>query len=189
MLGIAIALTGSSSISAVPSGSAQMVFASSFNQFHIAIVHWIILTVIATYVMQRTAFGNWVYATGGNAVTARLAGVPTNWVKLILFMATSLAAALSGINETLTFQNGNITLGSQYVFTGIAAAVIGGVLLTGGYGSPVGTVFGALTYGIVSLGVFFLGWNADLTDLFVGLLLLLAVLANHRLRQLAMGRN
>ena len=97
-------------------------------------------------------------------------------------------ACSPGVNETLTFQNGNITLGSQYVFTGIAAAVIGGVLLTGGYGSPVGTMFGALTYGIVSLGVFFLGWNADLANFFVGLLLLLAVLANHRLRQLAMGR-
>jgi simple sugar transport system permease protein len=163
MLGVAIALTGSSSISAVPS-------------------------IAATYVMQRTAFGNWVYATGGSAETARLAGVPVAPVKIILFICTALAAVLSGVNETLTFQNGNITLGSQYVFTGIAAAVIGGVLLTGGYGSPVGTMFGAVTYGIVSLGVFFLGWNADLANFFVGLLLLLAVLANHRLRQLAMGR-
>ncbi len=188
MLGISIALTGSSSISAVPSGSAQAVFASKFMEFHISIVHWIVLSIIATYVMQRTAFGNWVYAAGGNAETARLAGVPVATVKIVLFVCTALAAVLSGVNETLTFQNGNITLGSQYVFTGIAAAVIGGVLLTGGYGSPVGTMFGALTYGIVSLGVFFLGWNTDLANLFVGLLLLLAVLANHRLRQLAMGR-
>ena len=188
MLGIAIALTGSSSISAVPSGSAQAVFASNFNQFHVSILHWIILSAIATYVMQRTAFGNWVYATGGSADTARLAGVPVAPVKIILFICTSLAAVLTGVNETLTFQNGSITLGSQYVFTGIAAAVIGGVLLTGGYGSPVGTMFGALTYGIVSLGVFFLGWNTDLANLFIGLLLLLAVLANHRLRLLAMGR-
>lgn len=139
--------------------------------------------------MQRTPFGNWVYATGGNQQTARLAGVPINRVKIILFVCTALGAALTGILETLTFQNGNITLGSQYVFTGIAACVIGGILLTGGYGSPVGTVSGALTYGIVSLGVFFLGWNADLTEFFIGLLLLLAVLANHRLRQMAMGRD
>ncbi len=188
MLGIAIALTGSSSISAVPSGSAEFVFASKIAEFHVSIVHWILLSILATYIMQRTAFGNWVYATGGSAETARLAGVPVALVKVILFICTALAAVLSGVNETLTFQNGNITLGSQYVFTGIAAAVIGGVLLTGGYGSPVGTMFGAITYGIVSLGVFFLGWNADLANFFVGLLLLLAVLANHRLRQLAMGR-
>jgi len=187
-LGASIALTGSSSLSATPSGLAGALFAANVDQFHVSILHWIALTLIASYVMQRTAFGNWVYATGGNEHTARLAGVPVARVKIILFVCVSLAAALSALNETLTFQNGNITLGSQYVFTGIAAAVIGGVLLTGGYGSPVGTVFGSLTYGIVSLGVFFLGWNADLADFFIGLLLLLAVLANHRLRQLAMGR-
>ncbi len=189
MLGISVALTGSTSISAMPSGSAGMLFASKWMEFHVSIIYWILLTIVASQVMQRTPFGNWVYATGGNQQTARLAGVPINRVKIILFVCTALGAALTGILETLTFQNGNITLGSQYVFTGIAACVIGGILLTGGYGSPVGTVSGALTYGIVSLGVFFLGWNADLTEFFIGLLLLLAVLANHRLRQMAMGRD
>jgi simple sugar transport system permease protein len=188
MLGISIALTGSTSISATPSGSSALFFAFKWHELHVSILYWLALTVLAAYVMQRTPFGNWVYATGGNAVAARLAGVPLDRVKIILFVCTSLGAALVGTLETLTFQNGNITLGSAYVFTGIAASVIGGILLTGGYGSPVGTVFGALTYGIVSMGVFFLGWNADLTELFIGLLLLLAVLANHRLRLIAMGR-
>ena len=72
VLGIAIALTGSSSISAVPSGSAEVVFASKIAEFHASIVHWILLSILATYIMQRTAFGNWVYATGGSAETARL---------------------------------------------------------------------------------------------------------------------
>jgi simple sugar transport system permease protein len=188
MLGLSIVLTGSTSISATPSGSAELVFASNYRQFHVSILHWIVVTAAASYVMQNTIFGNWVYATGGNAQTARLAGVPVERVKVVLFICASLGGVLAGTIETLTFKNGNITLGSQYVFTGIAAAVIGGVLLTGGYGSPIGIIFGALTYGIVSLGVFFLGWNADLTELFIGLLLLLAVLANHRLRQWAMGR-
>jgi simple sugar transport system permease protein len=188
MLGVAIGLTGSSSLSATPTGSAELVFASKLSEFHVSILHWILLSAIATYVMHRTVFGNWVYAAGGSAETARLAGVPVARVKIVLFICASLAAVLSGVNETLSFQNGNITLGAQYVFTGIAAAVIGGVLLTGGYGSPVGTMFGAVTYGIVSLGVFYLGWNSELANFFVGLLLLLAVLANHRLRELAMGR-
>ena len=189
MLGVSVALTGSTSISAIPSGSAAALLSSKWMEFQISIVYWVVLTIVATYVMQRTAFGNWIYATGGNQQTARLAGVPINRVKIILFMLTALGAALTGAIQTLTFQNGNITLGSQYVFTGIAACVIGGILLTGGYGSPIGTMSGALTYGIVSLGVFFLGWNADLTEFFIGLLLLLAVLANHRLRQMAMGRD
>ncbi|WP_419760407.1 ABC transporter permease [Acidisoma sp.] len=188
MLAIAIVLTGSTSLSASSAGSAGIIFAAKWHQFQSSILIWLVLLVIATYVMQRTAFGNWIYATGGDENRARLAGVPTARVKIILFVCTSVGATLTGIIETMSFQNGNVTLGASYVFTGIAAAVIGGVLLGGGYGSPIGTMFGTLTYGIVSLGVFFLGWNADLTQLFIGLLLLLAVLANHRLRMAAMGR-
>lgn len=188
ILGVSIGLTGSSSISAISSGSAQILFASKWNEFSIAIVHWAVVAAIAIYVMQRTPFGNWVYATGGNLDTARLAGVPTSQVKVILYVFTALAAAFVGVMQTYTFQNGSVSLGSQYIFSGIAACVIGGVVLTGGYGSLLGTVFGAMTYGIITMGVFFLGWNSDLTELFIGLLLLLSVLANNRLRQLAMGR-
>lgn len=188
ILAVSILLTGSSSLSASNAGSAGVAFALKWHQFQISIVLWGLLLALATYVMQRTAFGNWIYATGGDETRARLAGVPTARVKIILFVCTALGATLTGIIQTMTFQNGNVTLGASYVFTGIAASVIGGVLLGGGYGSPIGTMFGALTYGIVSIGVFFLGWDADLTQLFIGLLLLLAVLANHRLRLMAMGR-
>jgi len=188
ILGIAIGVTGSSSISAIATGSAGAVFALKWNEFSVAIVHWIVVGAVAIYTMQRTVFGNWVYATGGNEQTARMAGVPTARVKIILFMATAMGAALVGIIETYTFQNGSVTLGAQYVFSAIAACVIGGILLTGGYGSVLGTAFGAITYGIISMGVFFLGWNSDLTELFIGLLLLLGVMTNNRLRQLVLGR-
>ena len=189
ILAVSIAISGSSSISAIPAGSAAVVFAFKWNEFHISLLHWAIIAAVGVYVMQRTPFGNWIYATGGNLETARLAGVPTDRVKIVLFVCTACAGALVGIIETFSFQNGSVTLGAQYVFSGIAACVIGGVLLTGGYGSLLGTVFGAITYGIVSMGVFFLGWNADLTELFIGLLLLLAVMANNRLRRMAMGRS
>lgn len=187
-IGVANALTGASSISAIPEGVSRTMFASSWGSYDVSIAWWVGLAIIATYVLQKTKFGNWIFATGGNAQTARLAGVPTNRVKIMLFVSSSLGAVLVGIIETLSFSNGNVTLGADYVFTGIAAAVIGGVLLTGGYGSMLGTVFGSFTYGIASMGVFFLGWDADLTQLFVGLFLLLAVLANNLLRQMAVGR-
>lgn len=188
ILGISIALSGSSSISAVAEGSANVVFAWKWHEFSISLLHWLWIAALGLYVMQRTSFGNWVYATGGNLETARLAGVPTNRVKIVLFICTALASALVGVMETYAFKNGSVTLGAQYVFSGIAVCVIGGVLLTGGYGSLLGTVFGAMTYGIVSMGVFFLGWNADLTELFIGLLLLFAVITNARLRTFALGR-
>jgi simple sugar transport system permease protein len=188
ILAISIALSGSSSISAVTAGSAALFFAFKWHEFHISLLHWAVIAATGIYVMRRTPFGNWAYATGGNLETARLAGVPTGRVKVILFVCTALGAAHVGIIETYSFQNGSVTLGAQYVFSGIAACVIGGVLLTGGYGVLLGTVFGAITYGIVSMGVFFLGWNADLTELFIGLLLLFAVITNNRLRRFAIGR-
>ena len=188
ILGVSIALTGSSSISAIPNDFLGVLVAFKWHEFHISILYWVLLGGAAIYVMERTSFGNWVYATGGNVLTARLAGVPTDRVKVVLFILSSLGAVLVGTIETYAFQNGSITLGAQYVFSGIAACVIGGVLLTGGYGSLLGTAFGATTYGIVSMGGFFLGWNADLTELFIGMLLLLAVITNNRLRTLAMGR-
>lgn len=188
VLAVSIGITGSSSVSAPSTGAARAVFASSWNHYSVSILWWFGILAVGTWVMMRTVFGNWAYATGGSRQAARLAGVPTGRVKTIMFMCTALGASLTGVIQTLSFANGNVTLGGQFVFTGIAAAVIGGVLLSGGYGSPLGTAFGAVTYGLISVGVFFLGWNADLTEMFIGGLLLLAVLANHRLRQLAMGR-
>jgi len=189
ILAVSIAITGSSSVSAPSNGLVHALFASTWHNFSVSILWWVALLVLASWVMTHTVFGNWTYATGGNSQTARFSGVPTDRVKITLFVCTSLGAVITGAIQTLTFHNGNVTLGGQLVFTGIAACVIGGILLTGGYGSPMGSAFGAITYGIISIGVFFLGWNADLTQLFIGVLLLLAVLANHRLRLLALGQN
>ena len=187
-MGISNALTSASSISAIPEGASRVMFASSWHSFDVSLLWWVGLALLATYVLQRTRFGNWAFAAGGNKRTAELAGVPVARVKIGLFICSSLGGVLVGVIETLSYSNGNVTLGSAYVFTGIAAAVIGGILLTGGYGSMAGTVFGAVTYGIASMGVFFLGWAAALTDLFIGLFLLLAMLANNRLRVFALGR-
>lgn len=187
-LGVSILMTGSSNTSATSSGFPRMLFASSWGNFSVSVLWWIALLAVAGWVMSRSVFGNWAYATGGNEQAARLVGVPTARVKVILFMSTSLCASLTAILQTLSLNNGNVTLDSNYIFEAIAAAVIGGVILTGGYGSPVGTGFGAVTYGIISAGVLLLGWSADLAQLFIGALLLVAVLANHRLRMLALGK-
>jgi simple sugar transport system permease protein len=187
-LGLANAITGSSSISAEIGGSAHAVFASNYKQFDISLVWCVLLAVVASWVMRKARFGNWVYATGGDLEAARGNGVPTDTVKVILFVCSSLGAVLVGTIETITFQNGTTTLGAEFDFTAIAAAVIGGVLLSGGYGSTIGVIFGAVTYGIVSLGVYYLGWDPNLSQLFIGLFMLMAVMANNRLRQVALGR-
>jgi len=186
---VSSSITGAASISAAPEGIAKDIFAGEWNGFGTSIIFCAAILIIATVVLRNTRFGNWIYATGGNESTARMLGVPTARVKVLLFVASSLGGVLVGVIQTLTFSNGSISLGSQYVFTGIAAAVIGGVLLSGGFGSAIGALFGALTYGIVSLGVFYLGWDANLTQLFIGILILLAVFLNSRLRRFAVGRS
>jgi simple sugar transport system permease protein len=187
-LGVANAITGSSSISAQIGGSAHAVFASNFKGFDISIAWCALLAIIASWATRKARFGNWIYATGGDVQAARANGVPTDTVKVILFLCSSLGAVLVGVVETITFENGTTTLGAEFDFTAIAAAVVGGVLLSGGYGSTVGVIFGSLTYGIVSVGVYYLGWDPNLSQLFIGLFMLVAVMANNRLRQLASGR-
>jgi simple sugar transport system permease protein len=130
-------------------------------------------------------FGNWILATGGDKAAARNAGVPTDRVKILLFVATSLGAALLGIIQALEYNGGQVGQGQSFIFDAIIAAVIGGVLLQGGYGSAIGIVLGAATYGIVNVGIFYTGWESDLAQAIVGLLVLIAVVANNYLRQLA----
>ena len=111
--------------------------------------------------LTRTPFGNWIYATGGNIVAARGAGVPTSLVKVVLFVVTALAATLVGVIQAVEFHSGNAANGQGYVFQAPIAAVIGGVLLGGGYGSPLGIFFGSVIYGVISVGIFYTGWNTD----------------------------
>lgn len=187
-LGLARLISNTTSISVPVSGSAKTVFAAKWGQYSVTIVWWIGLTIIAEVVLITTRFGNWVYATGGNPNSARAEGVPVKKVKIILFMTTSIGAALVGILQTLQFNSGDVIRGRGIIFTSIIAVVIGGALLSGGYGSAVGAMIGAMTYGIVSVGIFFTGWNSDWVSLFLGVLLFLAVLANNYFRKLALAR-
>ncbi len=108
---------------------------STWGQANVSILWWLGVTIIGGWVLARTAFGNWIFATGGNPVAARGAGVPTRLVKIVLFVATGLGASLVGIIQAIEYHTGNATAGLGYVFQAPIVAVIGGVLLGGGYGS------------------------------------------------------
>jgi simple sugar transport system permease protein len=138
-------------------------------------------------VLTQTRFGNWIFATGGNADAAKGAGVPTRRVKTTLFMATGFAAALVGVIQAIEFNIGNAGAGQGYVFQAPIVAVIGGVLLSGGYGSAVGVFLGTVIYGVISVGIFYTGWSTDWVAMFLGILLLLAVSTNNYFRRLAMS--
>ena len=184
-LGLSRLLTNTTSSSMTGAPGIDFLFAAQWGQANIAILWWIGFTVLALYVLSRTAFGNWIYATGGNIVAARGAGVPTALVKIVLFIVTSLAATFVGAIQAVEFHSGNAVNGQGYVFQAPIVAVIGGVLLGGGYGSPLGLFLGSVIYGVISVGIFYTGWNTDWLLLILGGLLLAAVLANSYFRRLA----
>jgi simple sugar transport system permease protein len=175
--------------SAAGYGSAEWVFASRLEvagvEFRVAIVWWVLFTALATWVLLRTRFGNWVFATGGDEVAARNVGVPARRTTITLFMTTAAAAWFVGttLAVRLTSVQANAGIGQELIY--IVAAVIGGCLLTGGFGSAVGAALGALIFGMTQLGIVYLRWDADWFYFFLGVMLLLAVLANRLVRRYA----
>lgn len=151
----------------------------------VSVLWWIILTALATWVLLNTKFGNWVFATGGDSNAARNVGVPVARVKIILFMLTAMAATLFATIQVLGVGSADTLRGTQKEFEAIIAAVIGGCLLTGGYGSAIGAGFGALIFGFVQMGIFYTGIDTDWFKVFLGAMVLLAVLFNNFVRKKA----
>jgi simple sugar transport system permease protein len=170
--------------------SAEKIFASTLwhpYDYRIAVVWWLGITVVATIVLTKTRFGNWIYAVGGDANAARNAGVPVRRTKLTLFVMTQLAAALAGIISVSRLHSMQAGQGVGDEFTFIIAASVGGCLLTGGFGSAIGASIGASMIGMAFIGIAYAGWNTDWTFLFLGVILFAAVLVNTFISKRAQG--
>jgi simple sugar transport system permease protein len=153
--------------------------------FRTSMIWWIALTLIAAWVLQRTKFGNWIFAVGGDAQAARNVGVPSNRVKIALFMTTAIAGWLVGMMNIVRLRSAVASQGIGEEFVYIICAVIGGSLLTGGYGSALGAAIGAIIFGMVRVGIVFAGWDTDWFYTFLGIMLLVAVLVNDNTRRRA----
>ena len=193
-LGVTKAITGTVRVAGlddVPGyDSASKLFSSTFwapYNFRISVIWWIVIAALATWVLARTRFGNWIFAVGGDANASRNVGVPVARVKVLLFMTTAVCAALVGIMIALRLSSVQAGQGIGEEFTYIIAAVVGGCLLTGGYGSAIGASLGALIVGMAFIGIQFSNWNTDWRFLFLGVILLLAVLVNNLVRHRAEG--
>ncbi|MGW2706824.1 ABC transporter permease [Streptomyces sp. NPDC001340] len=161
---------------------AKKIFASSVDiggvEVKITVFYWLAFAALATWLLLRTKYGNWIFAVGGNKESARAVGVPVNFTKITLFMLVGLGAWFIGMHNLFSFntvQSGE-GVGQELIY--IAAAVIGGCSLTGGAGSAIGPVFGAFMFGMVNQGIVFAGWNPDWFKAFLGVMLLGAVLIN-----------
>ncbi|MBM7089434.1 ABC transporter permease [Streptomyces sp. SID9913] len=171
---------------------AKALFASSFDvggvQVKITVVWWLVFAALATWVLLRTKYGNWIFAVGGNKESARAVGVPVTFTKISLFMLVGFGAWFVGMHNLFSFntvQSGE-GVGQELIY--IAAAVIGGCLMTGGSGSAIGPVFGAFMFGMVQQGIVFAGWNPDWFKAFLGVMLLGAVLINLYVQRTATRR-
>ena len=193
-LGVTKALTDTVRVAGVGDvpgyDGAAKIFASTFwspYNFRISVVWWVGITLLATWVLAKTRFGNWIYAVGGDANAARNTGVPVRRTKITLFVCTSLAAALLGVIDVLRLKSMQAGQGVGDEFSFIIAAVVGGCLLTGGFGSAIGASIGASILGMAFIGIAYAGWNTDWTWLFLGVILFLAVLVNTFIGRRARG--
>ncbi|MEH3093158.1 MAG: ABC transporter permease [Agrobacterium cavarae] len=153
----------------------------------VSVIWFILIAIVATWVLLRTRTGNWIFAAGGDPNAARNSGVPVNRVKTSLFALTACAAALVAIITVLDAGSTDARRGFQKEFEAIIAAVIGGCLLTGGYGSAIGAFFGAVIFGMVSIGLTYTQFDSDWFQVFLGSMLLLAVLFNNFIRRRVTG--
>ena len=156
--------------------------------FDARLLWFIIIAGAAWYVLARTQLGSWIYATGDNKESARANGVPVNRVKVGLFMFSAFCATIFATCQVFDTNSSDAAKGMFKELEAIAIAVVGGILMTGGFGTIIGVVFGAITFGLVANAVFFIPWiDGAWFRVFVGTVLLLAVFANERIRKRITG--
>jgi simple sugar transport system permease protein len=195
-LGVTKLVTGSVSSTDISQidgfSSLQTIFASSFKVGPVTVwttvIWWFLFVALAAWILQRTRTGNWIYAVGGNPDSARAVGVPVVKTKIGLFMTVSFLGWFVGMHMLYRFntlQAGN-GVGNEFLY--IIAAVVGGTLLTGGFGNATGVAIGAFIFGMTSLGIVYAGWDPNWFKAFLGVMLLLAVLVNLYVKRMSTAR-
>lgn len=150
------------------------------------VVWWIGLTILGVIILRMTKYGNWIYATGGDEQASRNMGVPTNKVKIVLFMFTALTATIFAACQVFDYGSADAQRGVLKEFEAIIAVVMGGALLTGGYGTVIGASMGALIFGIVNIGISYTNIDNDYFRVFLGVMLLAAVVFSNSIRKKVM---
>ena len=155
---------------------------TAVTRFRVSVLYYLLFAAVGTWILTRTQFGSWTFAVGGNKDAARSVGVPAARTKTTLFMMVSVAAFVTGMVIAFRLNSVQSNVGDGNEFRYIIVAVVGGCLLTGGYGSAAGAALGALIWGMITQGIGFAGWNTDWRFLVLGFLLLVAVIVNNYVR-------
>jgi simple sugar transport system permease protein len=152
-----------------------------FRGYQVSVLWFLGVLVLLTFLLLRTRFGNWIFAAGGNERSARSMGVPVDRVWIILFVVTALCACLMGLIQVGRFNTVEATRGTGLELQAIAAAVVGGARLNGGYGSVLGAALGAAMIAMIQQGLVLSGIANYWLNFAVGLLIIVAVIANQKL--------
>ncbi len=173
--------------------SVAAVFGSTLEigdgRFRISLVWFLLVTAAATWALWRTGFGNGIFAGGGARRAARQLGVPVARTTVTLFCITATAGWLIGtlgLVRLAGVQVSGVQIGSTGLVSAIdfiVVAVIGGCLLTGGYGSTIGAAIGAVVYAVARNGIVMAGWDPLWFQALLGVLLLMALLTNGVVRR------
>jgi simple sugar transport system permease protein len=187
VLSASVLLTGNASVSLSAPGWTKAIFGQLLRgDYQIIILWWLALTALYVLVVHHTRYGNWIFAMGGDRESARNAGIPTRGLTIWLFVLTSTSATFVGMCGAILFNSAQVSGGMNYIFNAIVSVVVGGVLLTGGFGSVLGIFIGTLTFALVNQGIYFTSIDRNWSSLVIGVMLLLAVLMNNSFRNMAL---
>lgn len=188
VLGLSVFITKSTSVALKTEGLAKVLFGDFvFGQLQVMVIWWLLATAAYVYFIHFSKFGNWVFAMGGDKVSARNAGIPTERLTITLFVLSSTSAAFVGMCQAILYNSAQVAGGQSFIFNSIISVVVGGVLLTGGFGSVIGIFFGTITFAIVTQGIYYTDFDRNWSSLIIGVLLLLAVLMNNTFRRAALS--
>lgn len=144
----------------------------------VGVLVMVLVAIVASFTLNRTVFGRWLYSSGGNERAAELSGVPVKRVKIWVYVASGVCSAIAGLILSSELTSAGPTAGSSYELTAIAAVVIGGASLMGGHGNIRGTLLGAFVIGFLSDGLVIVGVSSYWQTVFTGAVIVLAVLLN-----------
>lgn len=187
LLGATVVLTGTTSIALSAPAIIRSIFGSYISGFQVLVFWWIGITAAFVFFVHFSPYGNWIFAIGGDQLSARNAGIPTERMTVLLFVLSSVCASFVGMSQAILFQAVQATPQLTLIFNTIIAVVVGGVLLTGGFGSVIGIFFGTITFAVVTQGIYYTSFDQTWSNMVIGLLLLGAVLMNNTFRKMALA--
>ncbi|MBI1173071.1 ABC transporter permease [bacterium] len=189
VLGLTVMITKSTSVALKVQGPAKAIFGDFVfsGQMQVMVLWWLLIAAAYVYFVHFSRFGNWIFAMGGDKVSARNAGIPTERMTILLFVFSSTSAAFVGMCQAILYNSAQVAGGQSFIFNAIISVVVGGVLLTGGFGSIIGIFFGTITFAIVNQGIYYTNFDRNWSSLIIGVLLLCAVLMNNTFRKMALS--